>query len=48
MSIEDINDQMGHSCIAELEQAFLLEEDLERPYRRNPRNDVVRGATGKP
>jgi hypothetical protein len=46
VSIEDITDQMGYSRIAEL-QAFMIEEDLARRCRGNPRNHVVRCATEK-
>jgi hypothetical protein len=38
---------MGYSRIAELEQVFMLEEDLERRYRDDTRDYVVRGATRK-
>jgi 2-methylisocitrate lyase-like PEP mutase family enzyme len=47
VGIEDITDLMGYSRIAELEQAFMLEEDLERRYRDAARDYVVRGATRK-
>jgi len=46
-SIEDITDLMGYSRIAELEQAFMVEEDLERRYGDDARDYVVRGATRK-
>jgi hypothetical protein len=47
VGIEDITDLMGYSRIVELEQAFMLEEDLERRYRDDTRDYVVRGTTGK-
>ena len=47
VGIEDITDLMGYARIAELEQAFMLEEDLERRYRDDTRDYVVRGGTPK-
>jgi len=47
VGIEDITDLMGYSRIAELEQAFMLEEELERRYRDDTRDYVVRGAPRK-
>jgi 2-methylisocitrate lyase-like PEP mutase family enzyme len=47
VSIEDITDLMGYPRIAELERAFMLEEDLERRYRDDTRDYVVRGGTPK-
>jgi 2-methylisocitrate lyase-like PEP mutase family enzyme len=47
VGIEDITDLMGYSRIAELEQAFMLEEELERRYRDETRDYVVRGAPRK-
>jgi 2-methylisocitrate lyase-like PEP mutase family enzyme len=43
---EDITDLMGYPRIAELEQAFMLEEELERRYREDTRDYVVRGDPG--
>ena len=43
VGIEDITDLMGYSHIAELEQAFMLEEDLERRYGHDEREYVVKG-----
>ncbi len=48
VGIEDITDLMGYARIAELEQAFSLEEDLERRYGDSTRDYVVRGAAAKP
>ena len=47
VGIEDITDLMGYARIAELEQAFMVEEDLERRYGDDARDYVVRGATRK-
>jgi 2-methylisocitrate lyase-like PEP mutase family enzyme len=47
VGIEDITDLMGYARIAELEQAFMLEEDLERRYRDDTLDYVVRGGTPK-
>jgi 2-methylisocitrate lyase-like PEP mutase family enzyme len=47
VGIEDITDLMGYPRIAELEQAFMLEEELERRYRDDTRDYVVRGAPRK-
>ena len=47
VGIEDITDLMGYPRIAELEQAFMLEEELERRYREDTRDYVVRGDPGK-
>jgi hypothetical protein len=38
---------MGYSRIAELEQAFMLEDDLERRYGDAERDYVVRTSPGK-
>jgi 2-methylisocitrate lyase-like PEP mutase family enzyme len=46
VGIEDITDLMGYPRIAELEQAFMLEEELERRYREDTRDYVVRGDPG--
>jgi hypothetical protein len=46
VGIEDITDLMGYPRIAELEQAFMLEEELERRYREDTRDYVVRGDRG--
>ena len=45
VGIEDIADLMGYPRIAELEQAFMTEEDLERRYHDDAREYVVRGVT---
>jgi 2-methylisocitrate lyase-like PEP mutase family enzyme len=42
VGIEDITDLMHYPRIAELEQAFMLEEDLERRYGEARRDYVVR------
>lgn len=44
VGIEDITELMGYAHIAELEQAFMLEEDLDRRYGDAPRELVVRAA----
>jgi 2-methylisocitrate lyase-like PEP mutase family enzyme len=46
VGIEDITDLMGYAHIAELEQAFMLEEDLERRYGEDRREYVVK--SGEP
>jgi 2-methylisocitrate lyase-like PEP mutase family enzyme len=43
VGIEDITDLMGYPRIAELEQAFMLEDDLARRYGEADRDYVVRG-----
>jgi hypothetical protein len=40
--IEDITELMGYAHIAELEQAFTLEEDLQKRYGDAERDYVVR------
>ena len=47
VGIEDITDLMGYARIAELEQAFTLEEDLARRYGDAERDYVVRGSAAK-
>jgi len=42
VGIEDITDLMGYAHIAELEQAFSLEDDLERRYGDDRREYVVK------
>ena len=42
VGIEDITALMGYSHIAELEQAFTLEEDLQRKYGTGERDYVIR------
>jgi hypothetical protein len=43
VGIEDITDLMGYPKIAELEQAFTLDDELDRRYGDAPRDYVVRG-----
>jgi 2-methylisocitrate lyase-like PEP mutase family enzyme len=43
VGIEEITELMGYSRIAELEQAFTLEEDLQRKYGAAERDYVIRG-----
>ena len=44
VGIEDITDLMGYARIAELEQAFMLDDELERRYGEGEVDYVVRGA----
>jgi 2-methylisocitrate lyase-like PEP mutase family enzyme len=46
VGIEDITDLMGYAHVAELEQAFMLEDDLDRRYGDAPRELVVRSGGG--
>jgi 2-methylisocitrate lyase-like PEP mutase family enzyme len=46
-SMEDITELMGYPRIAELEQAFMLEEELDRRYRDGERDYVVRSTADK-
>ena len=41
VGIEEITELMGYSRIAELEQAFMLEEDLQRKYGTAERDYVI-------
>jgi 2-methylisocitrate lyase-like PEP mutase family enzyme len=47
VGIEDITGLMGYPRIAELEQAFTLEDELARRYGDGERDYVVHGASGR-
>jgi hypothetical protein len=43
VSIEDITDLMGYALINQLENEFSLEEDIQRRYKGDTADFVVRG-----